>query len=323
MFPASAALLVGLTWMVGNIIGPEDIICENAWEPHGPGGICGAQAFLLQIALLIHIFYFFWICLTLFILIVREVQVSELRWYPWLVHGTGVGLPLVLSIIGYANRIAKPTVGYCFPSTIPEWAFPLIYGWVGGFLIINFFLALAVLVKLNFVSMVATKKFKLNWRHAGMMTFVFIFFFVLAWGFSFNVYVIPVDTDTPKALEEQVICNAQLKEHCPLRNRPIYWFTTVTEILWLLAGFWNLIAFANRKSLHITALLFLREVFLRGNFRLLKTGLSDASIATAGLRTSTRSSKRPIETASTAGGASKASKDSGITNTDTSSTSFR
>jgi len=59
-------------------------------------------AFSLQIVLMISAFYWFFIALTLFLLIALEINIDHYRWYKYVVHIIGLGAPVAFAVIMFA-----------------------------------------------------------------------------------------------------------------------------------------------------------------------------------------------------------------------------
>ena len=59
-------------------------------------------AFFLQMALMIDTFYWFFIALTLFLLIVLEINTDHYPWYKYVVHTVGLGAPVAIAVVMFA-----------------------------------------------------------------------------------------------------------------------------------------------------------------------------------------------------------------------------
>jgi len=123
-------LIGGIVWVVSSIIGHEEIWCENEFTPAASNFMCGTQgilvylstlyiflcfgeltnssptnpqsAFFLQIALMIATFYWFFIALTLFLLIALEVNIDHYPWYKYIVHSISLSAPVAIAIVLFA-----------------------------------------------------------------------------------------------------------------------------------------------------------------------------------------------------------------------------
>jgi len=57
---------------------------------------------MLQTVFMIVAFYWFFIALTLFLLIALEINTDDYNWYKYLVHAIGLGAPISFAIIMFA-----------------------------------------------------------------------------------------------------------------------------------------------------------------------------------------------------------------------------
>eukprot|EP01102_Stenamoeba_stenopodia_P010313 TRINITY_DN3096_c0_g1_i3.p1 TRINITY_DN3096_c0_g1~~TRINITY_DN3096_c0_g1_i3.p1 ORF type:complete len:413 (+),score=60.01 TRINITY_DN3096_c0_g1_i3:36-1274(+) len=298
LFPSASAWAASVIWIVSSIIGHERIWCENEFTLAKTNFLCGTQAFALQTVFMICAFYWFFIALTLFLLVGLEVNVELHRWYRYVVHIISLGAPLAFAIIMFAAGAYEYSGGgWCNPQAAHHHAFDLSlsWGWILLFLLCTNLFALGVFAKILWVRMGLHKNHPLNWRYFGMLLFVVIFTFVFGWGVSYFLYILAVEDKVEDAMVNWVLCNASLKENCKNEFPPSFWFYCLVAALWQLSGVWALFCFGLRESLHKCGWYYFREGVLGRNVKLLWNGVTDSELSSA-ITTSRRSERSGTST---------------------------
>jgi hypothetical protein len=165
--------------------------CSDHFTPNHSDGLCGIQGFLLMISVLTNAFYFFFICLNLFLLVVLEVHVERLKWYPWVMHGIGLvstlhpslfslfsslalvlspfffihpfiillssffsqGFPITFAVIDYAAQKFEFIFYWCLVSNSNlGWEIPTLFFWLGFFVTVNAVMVPVIFFKLYWVA---------------------------------------------------------------------------------------------------------------------------------------------------------------------------
>eukprot|EP01102_Stenamoeba_stenopodia_P000965 TRINITY_DN10878_c0_g1_i1.p1 TRINITY_DN10878_c0_g1~~TRINITY_DN10878_c0_g1_i1.p1 ORF type:complete len:573 (+),score=76.27 TRINITY_DN10878_c0_g1_i1:75-1793(+) len=290
-FATSGSLTAGIVWIISSIVGHEKIWCVDEFTPAGSNLMCGTQAFFLQMALMISAFYWFFVALTLFLLVAMEINIDHYPWYKYFVHAIGIVAPVLIATVMFAvENYSGGGLGWCGPSPDHHFAYSyaLEYSWIILFLILNNLFVLGVIGKISWISYRSKKSEKLHWRYVGMLIFTVLFTIVFGWGCSYVIDLSVINDDIEEGLINWVKCNASLKEGCKDEFIPSFWYFYVVTLLWVLSGVWCLLSFGLRKSLHVRGWLFFREAVLRRNFKLLLTGFTEEHLSSYSMTKSQR-----------------------------------
>jgi len=98
-----------------------------------------------------NLFYFFIICLNIFLLLVVEVHLERYRWYPYVVHFFGMGLSIGFSIVLYATgNVGVGLSPWCSVTANDNyfWMFMFIYAWMLLFLALDAVMTVMIVGKL-------------------------------------------------------------------------------------------------------------------------------------------------------------------------------
>jgi len=134
---------------------------------------------MLQTVFMIVAFYWFFIALTLFLLVALEIYMENYPWYKYVVHGIGLGAPISFAIIifsagayefsGGGNltphlilsslsfNCISTNAGWCNPQSAHHHAYDLAlsWGWVLLFLLLIFAFAVGVFMKILRVNLLS------------------------------------------------------------------------------------------------------------------------------------------------------------------------